>query len=59
MILVPMLKNTDRLFDRKMDSACGVFEHVPFKTKNLTQYYQDIHYAMQLKRLQFLKCIEF
>ena len=24
--LVPMLKNTDRLFDDKMDSACGVFE---------------------------------
>ena len=29
--LVPMLKNTDRLFDDKMDSACGVFEHVPFR----------------------------
>ena len=31
--LVPMLKNTDRLFDKKMDSACGVFEHVPFQDK--------------------------
>jgi demethylmenaquinone methyltransferase/2-methoxy-6-polyprenyl-1,4-benzoquinol methylase len=29
--LVPMLKNTDRLFDHKLDSACGVFEHVPFQ----------------------------
>ena len=29
--LVPMLKNTDRLFDQKLDSACGVFEHVPFQ----------------------------
>ena len=29
--LVPMLKNTDRLFDKKLDSACGVFEHVPFQ----------------------------
>ena len=29
--LVPMLKNTDRLFDEKLDSACGVFEHVPFQ----------------------------
>ena len=28
--LIPMLKNTDRLFDKKLDSACGVFEHVPF-----------------------------
>ena len=31
--LVPMLKNTDRLFDKKLDSACGVFEHVPFQDK--------------------------
>jgi len=29
--LVPMLKNTYRLFDKKLDSACGVFEHVPFQ----------------------------
>ena len=29
--LVPMLKNTDRLFDKKLESACGVFEHVPFQ----------------------------
>ena len=29
--LVPMLKNTDRLFDKKLDSVCGVFEHVPFQ----------------------------
>ena len=29
--LIPMLKNTDRLFDNKLDSACGVFEHVPFQ----------------------------
>jgi demethylmenaquinone methyltransferase/2-methoxy-6-polyprenyl-1,4-benzoquinol methylase len=29
--LVPMLKNTDRLFNKKLDSACGVFEHVPFQ----------------------------
>ena len=29
--LIPMLKNTDRLFDKKLDSACGVFEHVPFQ----------------------------
>ena len=28
--LFPMLKNTDRLFDEKMDSVCGVFEHAPF-----------------------------
>ena len=31
--LVPMLKNTDRLFNKKLDSACGVFEHVPFQDK--------------------------
>ena len=29
--LMPMLKNTDRLFDTKLDSACGVFEHTPFQ----------------------------
>ena len=29
--LIPMLKNTDRLFDKKLDSACGVFEHIPFQ----------------------------
>ena len=29
--LVPMLKNTDRLFQKKPDVACGVFEHIPFK----------------------------
>jgi demethylmenaquinone methyltransferase/2-methoxy-6-polyprenyl-1,4-benzoquinol methylase len=29
--LIPMLKNTDRLFDTKLDSTCGVFEHVPFQ----------------------------
>ena len=26
-----MLKNTDRLFEKKIDSACGVFEHIPFQ----------------------------
>jgi demethylmenaquinone methyltransferase/2-methoxy-6-polyprenyl-1,4-benzoquinol methylase len=29
--LIPMLKNTDRLFEKKIDSACGVFEHIPFQ----------------------------
>ena len=29
--LMPMLKNTDRLFDIKLDSTCGVFEHIPFQ----------------------------
>ena len=29
--LLPMLKNTDRLFDEKLDSVCGVFEHIPFQ----------------------------
>jgi demethylmenaquinone methyltransferase/2-methoxy-6-polyprenyl-1,4-benzoquinol methylase len=29
--LMPMLKNTDRLFDTKLDSTCGVFEHIPFQ----------------------------
>jgi len=31
--LSPMLKNTDRLFDEKLDCACGVFEHVPFQNE--------------------------
>ena len=29
--LIPMLKNTDRLFKKKLDSTCGVFEHMPFQ----------------------------
>ena len=29
--LVPMLKNTNRLFQKKPEVACGVFEHIPFK----------------------------
>ena len=29
--LLPMIKNTDRLFEEKPEVACGVFEHVPFK----------------------------
>ena len=29
--LIPMLKNTDRLFDTKLDSVSGVFEHMPFQ----------------------------
>ena len=29
--LMPMLKNTDRLFDTKLDITCGVFEHIPFQ----------------------------
>ena len=29
--LLPMLKNSDRLFKEKPETACGVFEHVPFK----------------------------
>ena len=29
--LIPMLKNTDRLFDTKLDSVSGVFEHIPFQ----------------------------
>ena len=28
--LLPMIKNTDRLFEEKPETACGVFEHVPF-----------------------------
>ena len=29
--LMPMLKNTDRLFEKQLDSTCGVFEHMPFQ----------------------------
>ena len=29
--LIPMLKNTDRLLKKKLDSTCGVFEHIPFQ----------------------------
>ncbi len=29
--LLPMIKNTGRLFEEKPEVACGVFEHVPFK----------------------------
>ncbi|MFB5610432.1 MAG: class I SAM-dependent methyltransferase [Nitrosopumilaceae archaeon] len=29
--LVPMLKNTSRLFDKAPDLSSGVFEHIPFK----------------------------
>ena len=29
--LVPMLKNTNRLFQKKPEVTCGVFEHIPFK----------------------------
>jgi len=29
--LLPMIKNTDRLFKEKPEVSCGVFEHVPFK----------------------------
>jgi len=29
--LLPMIKNTDRLFEEKPEVACGVFKHVPFK----------------------------
>jgi len=32
--LLPMIKNTDRLFQKKPDATCGVFEHVPFKSKH-------------------------
>jgi len=31
--LLPMIKNTDRLFKKKPDATCGVFEHVPFQSK--------------------------
>ena len=46
--LMPMLKNTDRLFDTKLDSACGVFEHTHFKMTNLIWYCQVTHYVTQL-----------
>lgn len=29
--LLPMLKNTSRLFEKTPDLTCGVFEHIPFK----------------------------
>ena len=29
--LLPMIKNTGRLFQKKLEATCGVFEHVPFK----------------------------
>jgi len=29
--LLAMIKNTDRLFKKKPEATCGVFEHVPFK----------------------------
>jgi len=29
--LIPMLKNTNRLFQKKPEVTCGVFEHIPFK----------------------------
>ncbi len=29
--LIPMLKNTGRLFEKKLDLASGVFEHIPFR----------------------------
>ena len=31
--LLPMIKNTDRLFKKKPEAACGVFEHAPFRNK--------------------------
>ena len=31
--LLPMIKNTDRLFKKKPEATCGVFEHVPFQSK--------------------------
>ena len=31
--LLPMIKNTARLFKKKPEATCGVFEHVPFKDK--------------------------
>ena len=31
--LLPMIKNTDRLFKKKPEAACGVFEHAPFKNQ--------------------------
>ncbi len=29
--LIPMLKNTGRLFEKKLDLTSGVFEHIPFR----------------------------
>ena len=29
--ILPMIKNTDRLFEEKPEATCGVFEHVPFQ----------------------------
>ena len=31
--LLPMIKNTDRLFKKKPEVACGVFEHAPFRNQ--------------------------
>ncbi len=31
--LLPMIKNTGRLFQKKPEATCGVFEHVPFKSQ--------------------------
>ena len=31
--LLPMIKNTDRLFKKKPEVACGVFEHAPFRNR--------------------------
>ena len=46
--LVPMLKNTDRLFNEKMVfSLWSYLSMFHFKIKSLMQCYQDIHYGMQ------------
>ena len=31
--LLPMIKNTDRLFKKKPETACGVFDHTPFRNE--------------------------
>ena len=31
--LVPMLNNTSRLFEKKPNMSCGVFEHIPFRNE--------------------------
>jgi len=31
--LLPMIKNTDKLFKKKPEATCGVFEHVPFMSQ--------------------------
>ena len=31
--LLPMIKNTDRLFKKKPEVTCGVFEHAPFRNQ--------------------------